>query len=102
MDQGTQHRKALRQGRLFREQFAQLQARNGGGNRAKRASVFARSQWLGVIGFQVAGPAVQPNDEQGRSLPLNPLVRLGPQAEQAGERKTGNPRQAAAQEFTPS
>ena len=102
VNQGTQHRIALCNGRMFREQFAKLQARDGGGDRTKRASVFARSQRLGVVGFEVAGSAVQPNDEQGRSLPLNPFLRLGTQSEQTRERKTCNPRQAAAQEFTPS
>src|SRR6185437_6271509 len=43
MNQGTQHRIALRNGRMFREQFAKLQARDGGGDCTKRPSIFAWS-----------------------------------------------------------
>ena len=58
MNQGAQHRIAIRYGRMFREQLAELQPGDGGGDRTIRASVFARCQRLGVVGFEVAGPAV--------------------------------------------
>jgi len=82
------------------QKFADLQAGDGGGNRSKRASIFTRSQGLGIVSFQVAGPAVQPNNEKRRSLILDWVVRPRTQPKQARQREIDYPRQSKGEEMT--
>src|SRR5207253_2785823 len=64
--QGAQQREAAGDAGVSGQQLAQLQAGDGGGDGFVGAAVLGGGERLGVVGLQVAGPAVQPDHQQGR------------------------------------
>src|SRR5436853_361744 len=63
MGQRAQKRELLGNARVLRQKLGDLQARNAGCNRAIRTTVLRRSLWLGIIGLQMARPAMEPHNE---------------------------------------
>ena len=85
--------------RVPRQQLAQVQAGHLGLNRSIGTANLVRGLGLGVVGFEVRSPAVQPDDDQGGPLARRLFARLSPQLEQARKAQTRQPGNTTAQEF---
>ena len=55
----------VREGRLSRQQFREVQAGNLRGNGAEGTTVLARGLWLGVIRIELRAPARKPDHDDG-------------------------------------
>ena len=74
---GAQDRKLVGHRGVSRQQFADLQARHLGGNRRKRPTILGRCVGLGIVGFQMRCPAMQPDDNQSRAFTRRGEPRFG-------------------------
>jgi hypothetical protein len=62
--QRAQQGETLRNARVLGQEFGNVHAWDAGGNGPIGAAVLGRGFWFGIIGFQMARPAVQPNDKE--------------------------------------
>ena len=79
-----------------RQQLADADALGLRGDRPERAADLGRGVGLGVVGLQVARPALEPDDEQRGPLAGRGRARPRPQREQVRQGEAG---QAPSQEF---
>ena len=82
---------------LQREQFANIEAGDVGGDRSKRPPVFGRGVWLHVPCFKLAGTAPHPKENDRRMGACVAGSGLG--GEQVGQAETAHPQRADPQEF---
>src|SRR5262249_37921782 len=83
------------------QEFAKLQAGNGCGDGPEGAAVLAGSGRLGVVGFEMAGTAVAPDDQERVAASIRP-ASLGAKAEQVREAERPQAGQAEVEELAPA
>ena len=84
---------------MHRQELADPDALGLRGDRAERAADLGRGVGLGVVGLQVARPALEPDDEQGGPVAGRGRPRPRPSARAGPTREAG---QAGPQEFAAS
>ncbi len=94
---GTDDREAVSNLSLSRQQLTNLQTRHARRNRLVRPTILAAGQRLGIVGFQMAGTAPQPNENQRRSF-MRSRCRPCAQSQQLGQAQTA---ETQAQKLSP-
>ena len=101
VNERSQNRELVGDERVARQELADVEPGRFCRNWRIGAAILGRRERLGVIGFQMACPADEPNQNDGRSFLLLSRTGFGAQPKQLRQRKAGDAGQPDAQKLAP-